>query len=69
MCWYKRDVFRKSFLFFGIFFLYLYDFGNYVKLTDVGEHLWMFLFFSFLFNSLVVGYSISLFKISGSLRF
>ncbi len=69
MCWYKRDVFRKVFLFFGFSFLYLYDFGSYIKLSDVGEFLWIFLFFGFLFNRLVVGYSIRLFKISGSLRF
>jgi hypothetical protein len=35
----------------------------------VGEFLWMMLFFRFFFNRLVMGYSVNLFKISGSLRF
>jgi len=54
---------------FGVFFVYVYDGGSYIKLSDVGEFLWIFLFFGFLFNSLVVGYSIRLFSIFGSLRF
>jgi len=69
ICWYKRDRFRLSFLLFGLFFFYVYDNGSYIKLSDVSESLWMFLFFGFLFNSLVVGYSIRLYRVFGSLRF
>nr|AFQ97027.1 NADH dehydrogenase subunit 6 [Habrotrocha constricta] len=69
MCWYMSEKFSKMFLLLGIFIFYIYDSGLYVKFSDVGEFMWMFLFFSFLFNSLVMVYSLNLFKISGSLRF
>ena len=47
----------------------LVDLGVYSKFSDVGEFIWIYLFFRFLFNRLVIGYSLNLFKISGSLRF
>jgi len=54
---------------FGFFFISLFDRGLYSKFSDVGEFMWIYLFFAFLFNSLVAGYSLNLFKVSGSLRF
>jgi hypothetical protein len=69
MCWYIREKFSLGFLFFGMFCIYMYDFGLFAKFSDVGEFLWMMLFFRFFFNRLVMGYSVNLFKISGSLRF
>lgn len=69
MCWNSSDKFSWGFLFFSLFFFYLYDSGSFVKFSDIGEFLWIYLFFRFLFNRLVIGYSLNLFKISGSLRF
>lgn len=69
MCWFITDKFSKSILFLGLFMIFLFDRGVFVKFSDVGESLWMYLFFRFLFNGLVITYSINLFKISGSLRF
>lgn len=69
MCWYVREGFSKFFLVLGFFCVYMVDSGFWSKFRDVGEFLWIFLFFGFLFNVLVTGYSLSLFKISGSLRF
>ena len=69
MCWFIRDKFSKSILFLGVFIIFLFDSGVFVKFADVGESLWIYLFFRFLFNGLVISYSINLFKISGSLRF
>ena len=69
ICWYISEKFRKIFLLLGIFVFYIYDPGLYVRFSDVGEFIWIFLFFRFLFNSLVIVYSLNLFKISGSLRF
>jgi len=69
ICWFVGEKFSFRFLIFGIFIIYLYDRGVIRKFSDVGEFLWIFLFFRFLFNRLVVGYSLNLFKVSGSLRF
>lgn len=69
ICWNLRNKFSWGFLFFSLVVLYLFDIGNFSKFSDIGEGLWIYLFFSFLFNRLVMGYSLNLFKISGSLRF
>lgn len=69
ICWFVRDKFSKMFLIFGLFSIILYDLGYFRKFSDVGEFMWMYLFLSFLFNRLVIGYSLNLFKVSGSLRF
>jgi len=69
MCWYIREKFSKWFLFFGVIRIYIFDSGLFRKFRDVGEFLWIYLFFRFLFNGLVMGYSLNLFKVSGSLRF
>ena len=64
-----RQDFIKFFLVFSIFMVYFYDSGVVRKFSDVGEFMWIYLFFRFLFNRLVTGYSLNLFKVSGSLRF
>ncbi len=69
MCWFFMEKFHKGFLFLGIFTLILFDLGVFSKFSDIGEFIWIYLFFRFLFNSLVIGYSVRLFKVSGSLRF
>lgn len=69
ICWNSRDFFSKFFILFVLFIYYFFDLGLFTKFSDVGEFIWMYLFFSFLFNSLVSIYSLNLFKISGSLRF
>lgn len=69
MCWNLSEKFVKIFLFFRVFVVYFYDSGIIRKFSDVGEFLWIFLFFRFLFNRLVAGYSLNLFKVFGSLRF
>lgn len=69
ICWNFRGQFSLWFLIFGLIMVYYYDLGNFSKFSDVGESLWIFLFFRFLFNRLVIGYSLRLFKVSGSLRF
>nr|YP_003331186.1 NADH dehydrogenase subunit 6 [Rotaria rotatoria]ACT21455.1 NADH dehydrogenase subunit 6 [Rotaria rotatoria] len=69
MCWHVSEKFMKLFVLLGVFVVYFYDSGLMSKFSDIGEFMWMYLFFSFLFNSLVAGYSLNLFKISGSLRF
>lgn len=69
ICWNFRGKFSFWFLLLRLVVVYLFDLGNFSKFSDVGENLWIFLFFRFLFNSLVIGYSLRLFKVSGSLRF
>ena len=69
MCWYVRQDFMKFFVLFRIFVVYFYDSGIFRKFSDVGEFMWIYLFFRFLFNRLVMTYSLNLFKVSGSLRF
>lgn len=69
ICWYINQNFIKLIIFFRVFVIYFYDRGIVRKFTDVGEFLWIYLFFRFLFNSLVISYSLNLFKVSGSLRF
>nr|AFQ97022.1 NADH dehydrogenase subunit 6 [Macrotrachela quadricornifera]AFQ97023.1 NADH dehydrogenase subunit 6 [Macrotrachela quadricornifera]AFQ97024.1 NADH dehydrogenase subunit 6 [Macrotrachela quadricornifera]AFQ97025.1 NADH dehydrogenase subunit 6 [Macrotrachela quadricornifera]AFQ97028.1 NADH dehydrogenase subunit 6 [Macrotrachela quadricornifera] len=69
MCWFSSNKFSSLFLLLGFFSVIVYDIGLYSKFSDIGEFMWMFLFFSFLFNSLIMCYSLNLFKISGSLRF
>lgn len=69
MCWYVSEKCSKVFLFFGIVIIFMFDLGVWSKFSDVGEHLWMYLYFRFLFNRLITVYTLNLFKISGSLRF
>lgn len=69
LCWNSNFYFSKLFLFFRIFLIFLFDRGIILKFSDVGEFIWIYLFFRFIFNSLVIIYSLNLFKISGSLRF
>lgn len=69
ICWFVRDKFTKWILLLGFFFVFLFDSGLYSNFSRIGEFLWIYLFFSFMFNSLVMGYSLNLFKVSGSLRF
>ena len=69
ICWHVREKFMKCFIFFALFVVYFYDTGIVRKFSDVGEFMWIYLFFRFLFNRLVAGYSLNLFKVSGSLRF
>ena len=69
ICWNVSEKFVLWFLLFSIFIVYFYDSGLIRKFSDVGEFLWIFLFFRFLFNRLVAGYSLNLFKVAGSLRF
>ena len=47
----------------------IFDLGLWRNIFDVGEYLWIFLFFSLLFRRLVNVYSLMLFKVRGSLRF
>jgi hypothetical protein len=47
ICWHVREKFMKFFIFFGVFVIILYDRGVVRKFRDVGEFLWIFLFFRF----------------------
>lgn len=69
ICWNIKRKFFWWILLCSLRRIYLFDLGGFSKFSDVGEFLWMYLFFRFLFNSLVTSYSLNLFKISGSLRF
>lgn len=69
LCWNVRNGFRKRFMLFIVFLIYICDMGLVGKFSDVSEFMVIFLFFRFLFNSLIFVYSLSLFKVSGSLRF
>lgn len=69
MCWNVKSSFISIFLFFALFFIVIYDSGLVIKVSDVGEYFWVYLFFSVLFSLLVTIYSLNLFKSNGSLRF
>lgn len=69
ICWNSSDNFSKWFLVFIVVLIFMFDIGIVTKISDVGEYLWMYLFFRFLFNVLVIRYSLNLFKVAGSLRF
>ncbi len=69
LCWNVIQKFNFIFLALGLFIVYIFDIGLYSKFSDIGEFLWIYLFFAFLFNRLISGYSLNLFKVSGSLRF
>ena len=69
LCWFISEKFSVLFILLRVFTIYLFDSGPISKFRDVGEYLWIYLFFRFLFNRLVMGYSLNLFKVSGSLRF
>jgi len=69
ICWYLGDKFSGFFLVFIGLVPFLWDRGFYRKFGDLGEFIWIYLFFRILFNSLVIVYSLRLFKVSGSLRF
>jgi hypothetical protein len=69
LCWFINNTFNNFFLLFCLFVFYIVDLGLVSKFRDLGEHLWIYLFFRFLFNRLITIYCLNLFKISGSLRF
>lgn len=69
MCWFSEIKFSFIFLFFSSFVFVLFDLGIFIKFSDIGEFIWIYLFLSLLFNSLVTSYSLNLFKNRGSLRF
>jgi hypothetical protein len=69
ICWFVRNRFNYRIVLFFIFLIIFFDSGVYSKFSDVGEFLWIFIFFAFLFNRLVSNYSLNLYKNSGSLRF
>ena len=69
ICWYTLNKYRFLFLVFRFLTYVVFDLGAYSKFSDVSDSLWIYLYFRFLFNSLVIVYSLNLFKISGSLRF
>ena len=69
MCWHTEIKLHWIFLIFSFRFIFLYDRGRLSKIFDVGEYLWIFLFFGTVFRNLVNLYSLNLFKVSGSLRF
>jgi hypothetical protein len=69
ICWFIREKFNKGLLGLGFFLFYIIDRGAMRKFIDVGEFMWIYLFFRFIFNILINSYSLNLFKISGSLRF
>lgn len=69
ICWNIHEKFSFFILFFRSFFVYLYDTGLYVNFSDVGDFLWIYLFFRVLFRLIVTLYSLNLFKVAGSLRF
>ena len=68
MCWFLRENFSYRILFLVLFLVLVFDSGVFRKFSDVGEFIWIYLFFAFLFNSLVTSYSLNLYKVSGSLR-
>lgn len=69
MCWFLRNKFSWWVLILRLSLVRLYDLGYYFSIRRVREYLWIFLFFRFMFNSLVFRYSLCLFKVAGSLRF
>ena len=69
MCWNINEKFSFFILFFRVAFMYIYDRGLYVNFADVGDFLWIYLFFRVLFSLIVTMYSLNLFKVAGSLRF
>ena len=69
MCWNKKNNFSLFFVIFSLFSIFLLDHGVIVKFSDIGEFLWIYLFFRVVFSVLVTVYSLNLFKNSGSLRF
>jgi hypothetical protein len=69
ICWNVYESFSKFFLLFIIVNVFIFDSGLYSKFSDVGEFIWIFIFFRILFRVLVTVYSLNLFKVAGSLRF
>lgn len=69
LCWNVNFSLSSFFLLGFLFVIFNYSSGLMSKFSDVGEYLWIFLFFAYLFNLLVSSYSYYLFKVSGSLRF
>lgn len=69
MCWNVKSFFSLIFLSLSFFFIIIYDSGSFIKIADVGEYFWIYLFFRVLFSLLVTIYSLNLFKSNGSLRF
>ena len=69
ICWNKMNNYSWLFLIFFSVIYYVFDAGLSVKFSDVGEFLWIYLFFSIVFSFLVTIYSLNLYKNRGSLRF
>ena len=69
ICWNINEKFSILFVGFGLSFMYLFDLGVFIKFSDIGDFLWIYIFFSVIFRILVTVYSLNLFKVSGSLRF
>jgi len=69
ICWFVGNKFSYVFLLLIFFSIYFLDRGIFRNFRDIGEFLWIYLFFRIMFNRLVIGYSLNLFKIAGSLRF
>lgn len=69
LCWYQNHKISGWILFFGFFFIFYFDRGLNRRIFDIGEYLWIYIYFSLLFSRLVNIYSLLLFKVAGSLRF
>lgn len=69
ICWNKKNNYSWLFLVFFFVIYYVFDVGLTIKFRDVGEFLWIYLFFRIVFSFLVTIYSLNLYKNSGSLRF
>lgn len=69
ICWYTTNKMPLFVLITGVGSLLLFDLGGFRKFRDIGEFLWMYLYFALLFSNLVNVYSLRLFKVRGSLRF
>ena len=69
MCWNTKSFFSYIYLIFVLFSISLFDYGVFIKFSDIGEFFWIYVFFRVLFSFLVTIYSLNLFKSSGSLRF
>lgn len=69
ICWNINNNFSLFFLFFIFYVFIIFDRGVRIKFSDIGEFIWIYLFFRVVFSLLVTIYSLNLFKNSGSLRF
>lgn len=69
ICWNQKNYITFFFIFLGLWIIRIFDSGLITKLNDVGEYIWIFMFFSLIFRNLLYIYSLLLFKVAGSLRF